>query len=86
MDRGDWQATVEGSKKLDKTEVTWHVHTHYKLQSRKCIEIWNNIESWHKPPQTLGKIWISPKEKLPPETPSDILRAKVQEKVWKAAK
>ena len=45
MDRGDWQATVEGSKELDKTEVTWHVHTHYKLQSRKCIEIWNNIES-----------------------------------------
>ena len=22
MDRGDWQATVEGSKELDKTEVT----------------------------------------------------------------
>ena len=45
MDRGHWRATAQGCKELDKTEVTWHVHTHYKLQSRKCIEMWNNIES-----------------------------------------
>lgn len=51
---------------------------YYKLHSRKCREIWKNIESWPKSPQTLGKICISPKEMLHPERPSSDMRAKVQ--------
>ena len=31
-DRGAWQAIVHGVAELDKTEVTWHAHTHTPIK------------------------------------------------------